>query len=62
MAEDRGKVGHVSCRLRWLSFCCRLPLPWQGENRAEPAYVIDAPAYVVDTGQFSRRPGFSANS
>jgi hypothetical protein len=60
MAKDRGKVGHVSCRLRWLSFSCRLPLPWQGEDRAEPAYVIDAPAYVVDTGQSAALPAEGA--
>jgi len=26
----------------WLSFRCRLPLPWQGERAGGPAYVIDA--------------------
>ena len=36
MPVDRGRVGRVSCRMRWLSFRCRLPLPWQGENMAEP--------------------------
>ena len=43
-------MGLVSCRLGWLSFRCHLPLPWQGEEAGEPAYV-------VDIGHLRQEPG-----
>jgi len=49
---QRARAGWARSRLSWGGSVCYFchSLPWLGENRTEPNYMIDAPDNVVETG------------